>query len=178
MSKHQHAKKKAPRRKAQASAPCQRPQGTTLKRPNTQQHKRAAASLVSTLGARTLDALLDATAADLQEAGILRKDAKARAKQPNQQPQLQPQPHPMQQQSAQAPQAAAAPCQPPPAQQQHGDPQPQPDLMSLLGSWSMRGKAAEGAAGGQQAVDVAQEQQEQPLQAAQRVERCEPAASC
>jgi hypothetical protein len=145
---------------------CNNPKAV-LKLP-TIQHKQTAASLAKALGCHGINSLLAETAAELQEKGIKQKSSSKAGKahtvpeqqqqqqqegmateqQQQQQPQQQQpatqQSQPQQQQGTHAAAAAAAAAAPPP---------PQPDIMSLLGGWSMKQKTE---------VEQGQQQQQQP----------------
>lgn len=104
-------------------------------------HKGVAATLAKALSAQCINSMLADTASELQEAGIKQRPSSrggCKVQHPQQQQQSQQQrlaqPPPAEQQQQQLRQQAVQQQQEQPPQQQ----QQQPDLMSMLGSWSMR----------------------------------------
>lgn len=146
MPKQSH-KKQGSQQQRSKSKPYQRNNPKAALKLPTIKHKQTAASLAKALGCHGINSLLAETTAELQEKGIKQKSASKSGKahaapeqqqhqegmlteqhqQPQQQQLLQQQqPQPQQQQQQRAAHAAAA---------------PQPDIMSLLGGWSMKAEA-------------------------------------
>jgi hypothetical protein len=102
-------------------------------------HKQTAATLAKTLGCQGINSLLADTAAELQEKGIKQKASsrinKALEQQQQQQQQQQGLVLELQQQSRQQQQSQQQSQQ---QQQAHAAAHQGPDLMTMLGSWSMQ----------------------------------------
>jgi hypothetical protein len=156
MAKHSKQKSGVPKQQRASTKPYQRNSSSkaapsrksALKQQvPTLKHKQTAATVAKALGHCGIDSLLAETAAELQEKGIkVKSRSKANKGQELEQQQQQ-------QQTMQPQQQQQQPAQPQPKQQPHLAAPPQPDLMSMLGSWSVK----------QPGEEQQQQQQQQPV---------------
>lgn len=137
-AKPSHAKQQ--QQKLTSSKPYHRngPNKQQLKTART--HKGVAATLAKALSAQCINSMLADTASELQEAGIKQRPSSrggCKVQRTQQQQQLQQQ-RPAHQPPAEQRQLRQQAVQQQQDQQPQQQQQQQPDLMSMLGSWSMR----------------------------------------